>query len=330
MYSAGKINDSCWWRRTLPFVEHHILPREVLIKKLNGVPLQYLAHQSDFVRNSLLYHVGGVYADTDMIIVQPMDDLLKDHQAVVSREDTGYVSSALMLVRRNSCFMCTHARRACENYDGWWLSHATITLHQVAEQKEYFPGLSIIADFKHGFCPISCTLLTCGRRLFDASMKSINFNLSQAYSVHLMNAVTKEKQKKTLQDYKWIRTSPSAVAAAVRKVLPPWFNATYLDETRCIDLPKAEHTDPISPMFILKGVPTQPAVVYNGSGLIALVPRAYISCFPTGYGFCVELSWGLLVFATVIFNFCFLYSARRCRAYFTKARACNLDPCRPI
>ena len=87
MYSAGKINDSCWWRRTLPFVEHHILPREVLIKKLNGVPLQYLAHQSDFVRNSLLYHVGGVYADTDMIIVQPMDDLLKDHQAVVSRED---------------------------------------------------------------------------------------------------------------------------------------------------------------------------------------------------------------------------------------------------
>jgi len=116
----------------LPFVEHHILPREVLIKTLNGVPLKTLTHQSDFIRNSLLYHVGGVYVDTDMFIVKSIEELLEDRQAVVSREDTGFISSALMLLRRNSCFMCTHARRACENYDGWWLSHATITLHKVA------------------------------------------------------------------------------------------------------------------------------------------------------------------------------------------------------
>ena len=329
VYSVGKINGSCWWRRTLPFVEHHILPKEVLIKKLNGVTLQYLAHQSDFIRNSLLYHIGGVYADTDMIIVKPLDALLEDHQAVVSREDTGYVSSALMLLRRNSCFMCTHARRACENYDGWWLSHATITLHKVAEQKDDFPGLNVISNFKHGFCPISCTLLTCGWRLFGASMESISFNLSQAYSIHLMNAITKEKQKTTLQNYEWISTSHSAVAAAVRKVLPPWFNATYLDETRCIDLPKEERTDPISPMFVLKGIPTQPAVIYNGSGLKALVPRAYIACLPTGYGFCIELSWVLLVFIVISVNICFLYLATRCRVHFNKAVACKVDPCDP-
>ena len=314
VYSINKIDDSCWWRRTLPFVEHHILPREVLIKTLNGVTLKTLTHQSDFIRNSLLYHLGGVYADTDMFIVKPLDDLLKDRQAVLSREDTGFISSALMFLRRNSCFMCTHARRACENYDGWWLSHATITLHKVAEQKDDFPGLFVISDFKRGFCPISCSMLTCGWKLFDASMKTIDFNLSQAYSVHLTNTFTGQKQKTTLQNYEWISTSPSAVAAAVRKVLPPWFNATYLDETRCIDFPKQGHTNPTSQMFVLKGIPTQSTVTYKKSGLIALVPRAY-TCFPTGYGFCMDLSWVLLGFIVIIFNFWILFLARRCRIF---------------
>ena len=315
VYSANKISDSCWWRRTLPFVEHHILPREVLIKTLNGVPLKTLTHQSDFIRNSLLYHVGGVYVDTDMFIVKSIEELLEDRQAVVSREDTGFISSALMLLRRNSCFMCTHARRACENYDGWWLSHATITLHKVVEQKEDFPGLFVIADFKRGFCPISCTSLTCGWKLFDASMKSINFNLSQAYSVHLTNTFTGQKQKTTLQNYEWISTSPSAVAAAARKVLPLWFNATYLDEKKCIDLPKEERIGPISPMFVLKGIPTQATIMYKKSGIIALVPRAYFSCIPTGYGFCIDLSWIILGVIVIIFNCYFLYSARRCKIF---------------
>ena len=79
IYSVHNITDSCWWRRTLPFVEHHILPREALIKALNGVQVKELAHSADFIRNSLLYHVGGVYADIDIIMVKSFDDLLRNH-----------------------------------------------------------------------------------------------------------------------------------------------------------------------------------------------------------------------------------------------------------
>ena len=312
IYSVHNITNSCWWRQALPFVEHHILPREVLIKKLNGVHVKHLAHHADFIRNSLLYHVGGVYADIDIIMVKPFDELFHNHQAVVSKEAPGFVGNGLILARRNSCFMCMFARKACENFDGWWISHSTITLHRVVEQKELFRGLFVLTDFMRGFFPISCSPLTCEWKLYDASMKATNFNISQVYSVHLMSSIARQKQKTTLLNYEWISTSPSQVAAAVRKVLPQWFNATHLDETRCIDLPKEEHTAPTSPMFILEGIPTQPTIVYDRPGLISLLPRAYILCIPSGYGFCIGWLWVVLMVLVTICSFpCLLYIVAR-------------------
>ena len=178
------------------------------------------------------------------------------------------------------------------------------SLHRVVEQKELFPGLFVITDFMHEFFPISCSPSTCGWKLYDASMKAINFNLSQVYSVHLMSAFTRQRQNTTLPNFKWISTSPSQVAAAVRKVLPPWFNATYLDETQCIDLPEEQHTGPMS---VLKGVPTEPTITYNRPGLVSLLPRAYIPCIPTGYGFCVGWLWVLLVVLIMQFSMLFIY-----------------------
>lgn len=310
VYTVSNTTDSCWWRRVLPFIEHHILPRQVMIKSLNGVRLKYLSHHSDFIRNSLLYHVGGVYSDTDMIMVKPFDDLLHDHQVVVSRVDTGYISSALMLARAHSCFMCIHSRKACENYDGWWITHATYTLHQVVEQN-IFKGLKVI-DFDRGFTPVSCSILSCSYKVFEASMKEINFNLSAVYSLHLSNSVTGHKQIETLQNYSWISTSPSAAATAIRKVLPPWFNRTYLDEQQCIDTPKEEQVGWTSPMFVLEGVPTEPSVVYNKFHYISLVPHhAYITCIPTGRGFCIWWYWIVLPLAVIVcFSLCFWYIAR--------------------
>ena len=310
VYSVNNTTDSCWWRRVLPFIEHHVLPREVLIKSLNGVRLKYLSHHSDFIRNSLLYHIGGVYSDTDMIMVKPFDDLLHDMQVVVSRVDTGYISSALMVARAHSCFMCIHSRKACENYDGWWITHATYTLHQVVEQN-IFKGLKVI-DFDRGFTPVSCTILSCSHKVFEASMKDINFNISQVYSLHLSNSVTGQKQIETLQNYKWISTSPSAAATAIRMVLPPWFNKTYLNEQQCVDLPKEEQVSPTLPMFVLEGVPTKPTVMYNNFHYISLLPHhAYITCIPTGHGFCIWWYWVLLLVTVIAcISLCFLYVAK--------------------
>ena len=271
VYSMIPIPDGCWWQRTLPFVEHHILPSEAFLKSVNGIQVQHLAHQSDFIRNSLLYHIGGVYSDTDMIMVKSFDDLLDNHQVVVSREDSGYIGSALILARRNSCFMCTHAKRACQNYDGWWDSHATVTLHQiVVEFKGYLRGFLVFPDYMHGFFPYGGSFWH-QPYLYETSMTDLRFNLSQVYSVHLFNHVSAVNQKKYLQHYDWIVSSPTPVAAAIRNMLPPWFNAAYFDDTECIDLPKEELTRPTPPMFVLEGSFTPPTTIYKTSRSLSLI-----------------------------------------------------------
>ena len=310
VYTVNNTADSCWWRRALPFIEHHILPREVLIKSLNGVRLKHSSHHSDFIRNSILYHVGGVYLDTGMIVVKPFDDLLFDKQVVVSRVDTGYNSNAMMLARTHSCFMCKHARKACENYNGRWITPANYPSHKLVERKEVFKGLKVI-DLDQGFIPVNCTILTCSHKIFDTSMEDINFNISHVYSLHLSNSVTGRKQIETLQNYKWISTSRSAAATAIRMVLPMWFNETHLDEEQCIELPKGEQVGSTSPMIALEGVPTKPTVMYNRFHYISLLPKhAYITCIPTGHGFCIWWYWVLLLVAVIAcISLCLVYVA---------------------
>ena len=81
-FSAGQLN-SCWWNRTKPFVTHTILPEHVWVAKQNNKVLKEPAHKADFLRSALLYHLGGMYIDIDIVAVKSFDPLL-DNQVVIS------------------------------------------------------------------------------------------------------------------------------------------------------------------------------------------------------------------------------------------------------
>ena len=111
LFSADKLN-SCWWNRTKPLVTHVILPKHMWITKQNNIVLRYMAHKADFLRNALVYHLGGMYMDNDIVAVKSFEPLLYN-QVVLSRQHGGPLGNGLMLARKHSCFMCSFAKHAC-------------------------------------------------------------------------------------------------------------------------------------------------------------------------------------------------------------------------
>ena len=91
-FSAGQLN-SCWWNRTKPLVTHIILPERVWVVYQNNKYLWEPAHRSDFLRASLLYHLGGMYMDNDIVAVKSFDSLLNNYNQVVLSEQYGRAPS---------------------------------------------------------------------------------------------------------------------------------------------------------------------------------------------------------------------------------------------
>jgi SAM-dependent methyltransferase len=73
--------------------------RDIDIKRLQ------VAHRADFIRAYLLARYGGLWVDSDCIVVRPLDPLLaslKDHDFLAHRERHGYVSNAFIGARPGS------------------------------------------------------------------------------------------------------------------------------------------------------------------------------------------------------------------------------------
>ncbi|KAI8775154.1 hypothetical protein BgiBS90_023630, partial [Biomphalaria glabrata] len=45
-------------------------------RQISGHPINFVQHKSDLVRLQTLYFNGGIYLDTDMVILRNIDQLL--------------------------------------------------------------------------------------------------------------------------------------------------------------------------------------------------------------------------------------------------------------
>ena len=105
VHSRGELK-SCWWNRIRPFVEHHIVPSNMWVKSLNGRRVIEFAHKADFMRNALLYQLGGIYSDTDCIATKSFDDLLHGYQTVVARQARQSFHAMHYLWFRSTAALC--------------------------------------------------------------------------------------------------------------------------------------------------------------------------------------------------------------------------------
>ena len=228
-FSAGQLN-SCWWNRTKPLVTHTVLPEHVWVANQNNEVLKEPAHKADFLRTALVYHLGGMYLNSDIIAVKSFDSLL-DNQVVLSRQMGGSPANGLILARKHSCFACSFARRACQTYNGQWAAHSVHTLSRMVEHElKKFHDVTIL-EYKEGFFQFGWNH-TDLHKLFEVDMDSIQFNLSDVNSLHFYNHVS-AKYQQLFRNKTWLLESSSAAATAIRMVLPADFNVTDLDEKIC-------------------------------------------------------------------------------------------------
>ena len=75
------------------------------------------AQRADFVRAFLLAHHGGLWSDSDCLAMQPLQpvlDLLADHDFVAHRDRQGYYPNGFMAARPGSRIAAELYRRVCE------------------------------------------------------------------------------------------------------------------------------------------------------------------------------------------------------------------------
>lgn len=79
---------------------------------IQKIGIQKVAHMADFIRYKILYEEGGIYSDTDILIIKSLDDLL-DNDLVVSKQSRRQIC--------NGFIMCSKYNRAIhETLDNYY------------------------------------------------------------------------------------------------------------------------------------------------------------------------------------------------------------------
>ena len=238
VYTNGQ-QDSCWWRRALPYIEHqHIytLPGAAV---LNNAKIGHMAHIADFLRLMILYENGGMYMDSDSLALNSFDPLLH-HQVVLAEQCYGKINVATLLAQRHSCFICKFARLSCKKYDGEWSTHSISALTSLMKTADKEKEGIMVLPWTKGFFPM-CWDKKGIDKLFNRDFDGIaNFNATNIYAVHLYHGNAIKLMRQYLENYGWIQTSKSLVALTIRDSLPPGFSQQHMNTSTCTDIPLPE------------------------------------------------------------------------------------------
>jgi hypothetical protein len=118
-----------WWEETKKLNTVSIIPftKEDVPQILNGVPVTIPAHIADFRRFQVLAKEGGIYMDTDHIILKPIDDLLH-YKAVWGRqalnEEGHKVAIGCMMSVPDSELFSDLYNEMKKAYNGGWATHS--------------------------------------------------------------------------------------------------------------------------------------------------------------------------------------------------------------
>ena len=233
VYTDGQ-QDSCWWRRALPYIEHQLIyniPGDIL---LNNVRMKHLEHKADFLRLIILYYNGGIYMDTDILSLNSLDPVLQ-HQVVVAEECGQKINVAMMMAQRQSCFICNFAHFSCRKFKGTWSSHSlralTAFVKTLNKEKE---GI-LVLPWKTGFYPL-CWTKEGIDQLYGSDFADFpDYNISDIYTVHFYRKSGDQFFYRTLEDFNWIQTSKSLAAISVRESIPPQFSPLNLNVSEVCD-----------------------------------------------------------------------------------------------
>ena len=238
LYTREDVLPNCWMRRLhlINHVNRIELTAGQWLENLNNVTVSRIEHQSDLLRNALLFHYGGVYMDTDAIATKSFDALLANHSIVLGQNLVNRTGNGLIIARRRSCLICDYASQACDKFDGSWTKHSTSSLSSLVKNSGTKYNL-LLLDNNTGFFPFSWKEEHFNQ-LVDVNSTQIPFSPTQAYALHLFGSKFSEEIYERFGNLTWINESPSVLASHVRTLInSQLLKPDHLNETLCEELP---------------------------------------------------------------------------------------------
>lgn len=211
-----------WWDRARPMLTLHQLPA---IEGIYGFPASHPAHRADIVRLVALLVMGGVYLDTDVLVLRSFDALGSPSFAaaleVTANGDLIGLSNAILLAQPRSTF----ARLCLEGHDPerslWQGFRSRGRDHNYVEMSVRYPAM--LASLVPGLLEVlpTATFLSIdwqpetlaalfeGQADIPSDALALHLWESHAWDPHL-SRITPE----------WVRSSDSTFARLARPFLP--------------------------------------------------------------------------------------------------------------
>lgn len=238
LFTRDDTKPNCWMKRLDLISGVNIIgltPKQWL-EKVNNITIPYVEHQSDLLRNAILYHYGGIYMDTDAIATKSFDSLLSKHSIVLGQNLVNNTGNGLIVARRRSCLMCDYSSSACDTYDGSWRRHSTVSLSDLVKMNNTKYNLLLLSNTS-GFFPFSWKEKHF-HQLFDINSTQVSFSTTQVYALHLFGSKFTETIAERFNNLTWINESPSILASHLRTLIrSQLLKPDHLNETMCINLP---------------------------------------------------------------------------------------------
>ena len=172
-------------------------PASAFTTKLKAARKGYFwySHETDLLRGLILYQQGGVYMDTDMIVVRPVDSLIMN---VLAWEDSqeSLVNGAFMKFEKGNPYLELYLREFGTNYDSSsWAGNGPSLLTRLWRQWKGDPNAVHVLQH-NAFYMFHYSAITreCFNKISEETLASRMKTLrEEAYVVHL-NAMITGKQ----------------------------------------------------------------------------------------------------------------------------------------
>lgn len=190
-----------WWNLLLLYVSN-IIPVSVNPpSKIGNRKIVFLEHKSDILRLQILREYGGIYLDTDQLLLTSLDKF-RDRECTMGVASDGYLGSAVIIASKNSAFI----KKWMDSYSAYkpnsWGQNSVIMATKLAKQN---PNLIHLERHYCSFYP------------YPTYLFKQNYKWSHSYGLHIYKP-GREKQLKQL-NFSSIRKLNNTLGAAFRFVL---------------------------------------------------------------------------------------------------------------
>jgi hypothetical protein len=130
-HTAGALPSGAWWNKTKCLLT--LVPHPEVTRVFHHDVL-HIAHKSDVLRLKVLYQYGGIYLDTDVLVVRSFESL-RGNQFTIGIEAEGLTANAVMIAMRNAPFVDVFYKAYEAHYDENSWAGASVKLpHTLALQ----------------------------------------------------------------------------------------------------------------------------------------------------------------------------------------------------